>query len=328
MAFISANFFAIFLILAFVAAVLLLEGLYSWWNATRSPEARKLERRLHALAAGAAPNDESSILKQRLLSGAPQVERLLFALPRLRLLDRMLEQSGLPITVGRLLTLCACSGIAALVVMALLPVPGIAMLAVGAFAAALPLIYVKARQGRRLRRIDRQLPDALDLICRALRAGHAFSSGLQMVGEEMPDPIAAEFRIMHEEVNFGVSLQQALMNLGARIPSTDIRYFVVAVMIQRESGGNLTEVLGNLAALIRERYKLFEKVRVLSAEGRLSAWILALLPFVVGGVINLINPSFMQALWSDPMGTRMVGMALTGEVIGILWMRRIVRIRV
>jgi tight adherence protein B len=149
-----------------------------------------------------------------------------------------------------------------------------------------------------------------------------------MVGEEMPEPIGGEFRITHEEVNFGISLQQALTNLAARIPSTDVRYFIIAVLIQRESGGNLTELLGSLAALIRERFKLLEKVRVLSAEGRLSAWILSLLPFCVAGIINLINPSFMQVLWTDPVGIKMVGTALTAMVFGVLWMRQIIRIHV
>jgi tight adherence protein B len=331
MGFLSAlfgNFFLVFLVLAFVAVVLLIEGLYLLWNATRSADARKLEQRLHVLAAGAAPSQESSILKQRMLSGVPRLQRMMLSLPRVRGLDQLIEQSGMRLTVTRLVAVSVCLPLVPLAAGLALPVPLAAVAAAALALALLPLLYVMSRRTKRLARIDRQLPDALDLICRALRAGHAFSAGLQMVGEEMAEPIGGEFRITHEEVNFGVSLQQALMNMAARIPSTDVRYFVIAVLIQRDSGGNLTEVLGNLSSLIRERFKLFEKVRVLAAEGRLSAWILGTLPFGLAAVINLINPSFMQVLWTDPMGGRMIGTALTCEVLGILWMRRIIRIHV
>lgn len=193
---------------------------------------------------------------------------------------------------------------------------------------SLPFLYVRRRRTARLRAIDRQLPDALDLISRALRAGHAFPSGLQMVGEEMPEPIAGAFRMTHEEVNYGISLPQALNNMAARIPSTDLRYFVIAVLIQRETGGNLTEVLRNLSTLIRERFKLLEKVQVLAAEGKLSAWIVGALPFVVGSIINVINPEFMQVLWTDPMGSQMIGGMLVLMMLGALWMRQIIRIHV
>jgi len=176
--------------------------------------------------------------------------------------------------------------------------------------------------------MEQQLPDALDLISRALKAGHALPSGLQMTGEEMADPIGGEFRIVHDEINYGVAVPTALMNLATRVPSTDMRYFVIAVLIQRETGGNLTELLRNISTLIRERLKLLGKVRVLSAEGRMSAWILGALPFVVGGVINVINPKFMSVLWTDPMGLKMIYGALVMMTLGALWMRKIIRIRV
>lgn len=332
MGFVSAlfsNFFVVFLILAFVAIVLLLEGGYLYWNANRSPEAKKLEERLRTLAAGAAPGNEAeSILKQRMLSGIPALQRALFAVPRLRALDQSIEQSGLNMTVSRLLTLAASLAVATLGLSMLTPLPALVDGGLALAAGAVPFAYVGRRRSQRLRAMERQLPDALDLICRALRAGHAFSAGLQMAGEEMPEPLGGEFRITHEEINFGVSLQQALSNMAARIPCTDLRYFVIAILIQRDSGGNLTEVLGNLAALIRERLKLFEKVRVLAAEGRLSAWILSLLPFAVAAIINLVNPGFMRVLWTDPMGLKMVGAALVCMGLGILWMRQIIRIHV
>jgi tight adherence protein B len=189
-------------------------------------------------------------------------------------------------------------------------------------------MYVKYKKSQRLGKMERQLPEALDLIIRALRAGHAFSSALKMTGEDMAEPIAGEFRTVHDEVNFGVSLQQALTHLSERVPLTDLRYFVVAVLIQRESGGNLTEILANLSRLIRERLKLLAKVRVLSAEGRMSAWVLGVMPFVLAGLLNVFNPDFMRPLWQDPIGIGIVKYMLGMMLIGAFVMRKIIKIRV
>jgi tight adherence protein B len=199
---------------------------------------------------------------------------------------------------------------------------------VGAVFALTPLLYVSHKRNRRLSKFERQLPEALDLMTRALRSGHAFSSALQMVGEEMAEPIAGEFRIVHDEVNFGVALQQALMNLSERIPLTDLRYFTVSVLIQRESGGNLTEVLGNLSRLIRERLKLMARVKILSSEGRLSAWILGVMPFALAGVMFMTNPEFMSPLWTDPIGISIIKYMLILMAIGALILIKIVKIRV
>jgi len=166
------------------------------------------------------------------------------------------------------------------------------------------------------------------LMARAMKAGHAFPSALQMVGSEMPDPIAFEFKIVFDEINYGISTQEALVNLTSRVPSTDLSYFVIAVLIQRETGGNLAELLGNISALIRARLKLLGTVRVLSAEGRLSAWILTLLPFGLGFVLQLMNPKFLSVLWTDPVGIKMVGVAASLMVVGIFAMWRIIKIRV
>jgi tight adherence protein B len=149
-----------------------------------------------------------------------------------------------------------------------------------------------------------------------------------MVGDEMNDPIAAEFRVAFDEVNYGIPMQDALLNLATRVPITDFRYFVIAVLIQRETGGNLAELLGNIAAIIRARHKLTGTIRVLSAEGRLSAWILCALPFVLAGAISLLNPEFLGVLRTDPVGIRLVMGALVMMLIGVLWIRSIVRIRV
>ncbi|MBZ0093767.1 MAG: type II secretion system F family protein, partial [Sulfuricella sp.] len=159
-------------------------------------------------------------------------------------------------------------------------------------------------------------------------AGHAFSGALKMVGDEMPEPVAGEFRITFDELNYGISLQDALQNMATRVPSDDLRYFVIAVLIQRETGGNLTELLDSISALIRARLKLMGTIRVLSAEGRLSAWILGLLPFIMAVVLNIINPKFMSVLWIDPTGLKVVWIMLVMMVVGVFWMRRVIRIHV
>jgi tight adherence protein B len=187
---------------------------------------------------------------------------------------------------------------------------------------------VSRKRKLRLRKIDEQLPDALDLISRALKAGHALPSALKMVAEEAQHPIASEFRLAHDEVNYGVAMPAALANLAVRVPSTDVRYFIVALLIQRETGGNLTELLHNISSLVRARLKLFGKIRVLSAEGRMSAWILGLLPFVLAAIINAINPKFMSVLWTDPAGLKMIYAALIMMFFGVLMMRKIINIRV
>jgi tight adherence protein B len=326
---IGGNVFLIISVLVFVAVLLLLEGLYLIWRSYKGPEAKEIEKRLRALSASIDTTAQAQLLKQRMLSEVPALERLLLNLPRAHRLDRFILQAGLDWTVSRLLLSCAAFGIAGFVLATwVLHQLFLLGLALGVLLAALPLLYVQRQRSRRLAKMEQQLPEALDLVTRALRSGHSFSAGLQMIGEEMAEPIANEFRIVSDEVNFGVSLQQALTNMSERIPLTDLRYFVVAVLIQRDSGGNLTEVLGNLSRLIRERLKLMSKVRVLSAEGRLSAWILGLMPFALAFVMNLLNPAFMSPLWKDPIGIAILKYMLVLMAFGVLILRKIIRIRV
>ncbi|MDH6590732.1 tight adherence protein B [Variovorax sp. TBS-050B] len=316
-------------VLVFVTVLMIVEGLYLLWRSYRGPEARRIERRLQALSAGAGHTAQARLVRDRMLGDAPWMQRMLLGLPRARSLDRFILQAGLEWMVSHVLLGCALCGVLAFAAMAALanqPVP-IALLA-GAGGASLPLLYLQHQRGRRLARLERQLPEALDLVTRALRAGHSFASSVQMIGEEMAEPIAGEFRMVADEVNFGVSLQQALTNLSERVPITDLRYFVVSVLIQRDSGGNLTEVLGNLSRLIRERLKLLARVRVLSSEGRLSAWLLGLMPFALAGLMSLFNPEFISPLWTDPIGIGVVKYMLVTMAVGVLILRWIVKIRV
>lgn len=181
---------------------------------------------------------------------------------------------------------------------------------------------------RRLAVMSQQLPDAIDLISRAMRAGHAFTVAVQMVAQESSEPLASEFRRVHEQISLGQSADQAFTEFALRVPCDDVRFFITAVRLQRETGGNLAEVLSNLAALIRSRLRLLGKVRVLSAEGRLSAKVLAVMPLATGGLIYAARPDLMTLLWTDPMGLILLKVCIVLFALGLVWMWKIARIRV
>ena len=321
--------FVVLAVLLFVAALLAMEGLYLLWRGYRGPEARKLSRRMHAASVGAGTGSAAQVLKGTRLSKVPALDRWMAGSNRMQALQRYVVQADVSWTVSQLLLASAVLGLLGATAGSGVPVPGLLpVLGPAMLLAALPWAFVSWRRARRIGKIQRQLPDALDFLIRALRSGQAFASALSMAGEELPDPIAAEFRAAHDEITFGTSLEQALTHLSERVPVTDVRYFVVSVLIQRESGGNLTEVLGNLSRLIRERYKLIARIGVLSADGRMSAWILALFPFALGALMHMTQPEFIRLLWTDPMGITMVKFLLVMMLVGILILRRIIKIRV
>lgn len=318
-----------FAILLFLATALAIEGLYLYWVGRHGAQAKRIAARLDVDRTSAQVEAQRlSILKQRKLSNTPWLTRLLAQIPGVHSADRALRQAGATMTLARFLgytSLCAAAGLSlAIVFHAFLLVE----LALSCAFATLPWLAVRRKRSRRLKRLEEQLPDATDLIARALRAGHSFAGALGMLAEELADPLGSEFRIVFDEINFGVAMNTALHNMTERVPLDDLRYFVIAVLIQRESGGNLAEILGNIGFIIRERLKLFSKVKALSAEGRLSAWILALLPFVLIGVLSVLSPGFIHVFWTDPAAEKLVGVCLGLMTLGILWMRKIVRIRV
>lgn len=322
------TYFALFLIAGFLAVVMLLEGFFLLWSDTGSPEVKRIRERLHQLGSGESRVNAGVLARDRKLSQLPVVHDALAALPPARALDRMLLQTGSEQLVAGLLGTCAVLALAGLALGTLLGWYWLPTLALGVFGGLAPVLRLRWLRAHRLAKINAQLPDALDLISRALRAGHAFSAALAMVGRQVQEPIATEFKTTFDEINFGISTRQALQNLAERVPVADMRYFVIAVSIQLETGGNLAGLLGILATMIRERYKLLNKVRVLAAEGKLSAYILIAMPFVVAGVIQVINPKYMAVLFSDPTGLRILGGALTMMVLGILLLWRITKIRV
>lgn len=318
----------LFIVLAFIATVLFMEGTYLAWNAYKGPEAKRIERRLRLMSAGEHENGDLTIVKKRMLSEIPAVDRLLLQIPRIHKLDRLLVQSGLSLSVAGFLWLTLMVVLAGFIMASLAQMPLSAVIGAGVASGTLPLFYVLNAKRKRLITFEQQLPDALDLMGRALRAGHAFSGALKMVGDEMQEPVSGEFRTTFDELNYGISLKDALRNFAIRAPSEDLHYFVIAVLIQHETGGNLAELLDSISALIRARLKLMGTIQVYSAEGRLSAWILGILPFILAFYVNLVNPKLMSMLWTDPLGLQLVWGALAAMVIGAFWMRRIIKIHV
>jgi tight adherence protein B len=241
-------------------------------------------------------------------------------------LSTLIEQAGLKITVGTLLAASAALGALAFFIAQRLGAWTILAIGAAVLASFAPVNAVKYKRTLRMRKFEEQFPEALDLLGRALRAGHAFTTGIEMVGNEMPDPLGPEFRILYDQQNYGLPLPDALRLFAERIPVLDARFFVTAVLIQRESGGNLSEVLDNLAGVIRERFRVKRQIRVISAHGRITGWILVCLPPALAIVLFVINAETRELMFNDPLGQQMMMVAVSLQVIGTLIMRKIINV--
>lgn len=314
-------------LLVFVSVLLGIEALFLFWRSRRGAAALRLRQRIDALARS-HQGEFAGLHRQRKLSDLSGLDRALGKLPLALRMERYIAQSGLSWTVSAVSIASIAAGVAGFGLLALAAAPLPTRTLAALVCAVLPWAYVARARRRRLDRFHHQLPEALELIVRALRAGYSLPLAIRLLADELPEPIAGEFATVHEQVNFGVSIQHALMELCERVPVTDLRFLVVSILIQRQSGGNLTEILSNLARLIRDRFKLHGRIKVLSSEGRMSAWTLGLLPPAIGAVLNLANPEFMSRLWTDPVGVTILQSMLFMTFVGALVMIRIVKIRV
>ncbi|MCG2585815.1 type II secretion system F family protein [Massilia sp. TS11] len=321
--------FYAFAVLVFAAVSLLIEGAYLWWSSSRGGQAARVARRLRLMTPGAAAHEHQiSILKQRRLAGSVAADRMLRRMPLALRLDHLLQQSGLRWLLSHLIGMILTGLFLGWIVVRVCDIPvAPAMLIVVGFG-MVPMLMVVRLRGERMRKLEEQLPEVADFLARALRAGHSLTNVLHMLGAEMPEPIASEFRFTHEEIHYGLSMHDALHSLATRVPLTDLRYMVIAILIQRESGGNLADILSSIGCIIRARLKLIAQVRVLSAEGRLSAWVLGLLPFIVIVVMTLTNRRYISVLWTDPAGIQILWYGAGMMLVGVLWLRRLVRIKV
>ena len=318
-----------FAVLLFAATILTIEACYLWWADNHGGGAQRIARRLRMMSDSPRGGAERiSILKQRRYSKSEMLDRLLHRLLLAHRIDSLLQQAGVKWSVAQfgawsVALLCAGLGLGMI-----WPVPLLVRCVIAIAFIGIPYSLLRHARAQRLQKIEAQLPEAADFLARAMRAGHSFTNVLQMVGGELPEPLSGEFRIAHEEINYGVPMHEALSNLAARIPLTDLRYLVIAVLIQREAGGNLAEILGNIGHIIRERLKLVAQVRVLSAEGRMSAWVLGLLPFAVMLGMTISSPTYISVLWTDPIGVRLLWYGAGMILIGVLWLRKLIRIRI
>ncbi len=316
----------VFLALVFVAVLLLTTSL----TIPVFGEGRKARKRLLArLSAVGAPRDAQveTLLRQKYLAELTPLEQSLEALPGMASAARLLEQSGRTTPAYRMaLTSAAFAVVVGLVVWTWTPWYVAALSA--AAAAAAPWLRVLRDRNRRVARFDEQLPEALDVIKRALQAGHPFTQCLKLVAQDMDQPISREFDHVFTEITYGGDLRQALLGLLERTPSVSAMAFVTAVLVQKETGGNLAEILLRITSVIRGRFKLHRHIRTLSAEGRLSAWILLLIPLMLFAAIWITTPSYLPTLLHDPRGPKLIAAAVVLAMIGMLWIRRIIRIQV
>lgn len=300
--------------------------------ATRNSDARRalLKQRLSdALLHSSRTEDVEVILaRQELMSEIPLINRALLELQIATRLKRALDQADLQITVTRLLMFSGMGGILAALAVSMLIVNPVLIVVSGLVGAAMPFLHVFWKRKQRFNAFLEHLPDALELMSRALSAGHAFSESLHMVSVEMPEPIATEFRKTYEEQNLGLSLKLALENLTNRIPLMDLRMCVTAVLIQRETGGNLAEILERVAHTIRERFRILGDLKTLTTSSRLSAWVLCAVPVFIASMVTIMNPEYMSIMWRDPRGHKLVALGIVLQLTGMLVVRKILRIKI
>ena len=295
----------------------------------RKAQARTLRDRLANVdkTADRAPL-ELALLRDEMLSRIPAFDTLLRRSERVSLLQKMLAQGNVDIRAGNFLMLCA---VASLILGAIAFIAGRNL--IFGWAGALlgffvPYAYASHMRTRRFQKFEEKFPEAIDTLSRAVRAGHAFTTALEMIASELAEPVAGEFRQLYEEQKFGLPVRDALINLTERVPLVDVKFFVTAVMLQRETGGNLAEILDNLSYVIRERFKILRQVRVHTAQGRLTMFLLMALPPTIVVFMQVLNPGFIQPLFTDPLGHTLIVAGIALQTMGYFVIRKIIRIQV
>ena len=296
---------------------------------------RQIDRRLHEVSVGqatAAAADpatvDATVVKRAAEGPMPAIDRLLSGSRAGLGLGRLIDQSGVKTTPSAIVmfSLCAAAGVGLLAAMFIrVPFAGPVVGVLGAF---MPFAWLRHKRTGRMRKFEEQFPEALDVLSRAIRAGHAFQTALGMVADEMPAPVGPEMKKVFDQQNFGLPLREALNELSERVAILDVRFFVTAVLIQRETGGNLSEILDNLAHVVRERFKIQRQVRVHTAHGRFTGYVLLTLPAFLAVALSFINPEHMQLLFREHMGQVMLVGAMVLQAVGYLWIRQVIKIEV
>ena len=290
---------------------------------------KRLEKRLREVGSvSITPAGESaSVVRQDEQGPLPGVQKLLGKTGAGIGLSRLIEQSGVRATTGGILVVSGALAVLGMCgVLMFSPVGGAAP--AGLLLGAVPILFLMQRRSARIKKFEEQFPEALDLLARALRAGHAFQTSLGMVADEVAEPVGPEFKKTFDQQNFGLPLKECLFELADRVPLLDVRFFATAVTIQRETGGNLAEILDNLAYVVRERFKILRQVRVHTAHGRFTGYVLLALPAVLGIILSYLSPDHMNTLFTEPMGKTMLMGAAVMQTVGYVWIKQVIKIEV
>lgn len=318
----------IFVLLIFVTVFLLMQGMVVPVFGESAKARKRLEKRLQDIDANDEEQSYQSILRKKYLKKLTPVERFLESFSTMESLAKLIEQSGHTVLAYRLVLLSILLGAAGCYVSwTALRMPLVTVL-ITIVLAAIP--YMKIRQDRaaRIARFEEQLPDGIDIMKRALKAGHPFASTLKLVAEELNDPIAKEFETTFNDISYGSDVRRAMLSLLARVPSVTVMALVTSILVQKETGGNLAEVLEQIAKVIRGRFRFQRKVKTMTAEGRMSAWVLALVPLVLFAAMWVISPEYLPVLIEDERGHNAIIYGCVSGFVGIMWIRRIIRVQV
>lgn len=324
----SSSAIVVFVVMVFLAVFFLAQGMIVPVFGESRQTRKRLRQRLSEVDQAATGVSIGSLLRDRYLRDLSPFERQLESLPWMESLALSIEQSGHKILAYRLVLVAAGLGIAAAVIGWMVFQLPAAAIGIGLVAGYLPFLKIQRDRAARIARFEEQLPDAIDVMRRALMAGHPFNGALKLVADDMEDPISREFELTFADLNYGNDVRRAMLGLLARVPSVTLMALVTSVLVQKETGGNLAEIFGQISSVIRGRFKFHRRVRTLSAEGRMSAWVLALVPMILFVAMMAINPDYMPVLVSDPTGQKLALFAFVWGGIGIFLIRRIIRIEV
>jgi tight adherence protein B len=318
----------IFVLMVVATVVLLMQGLVVPVFGESGKTRKRLKKRLAEIEAESEAEAFSSLLREKYLRRLSPIERRLETLAVMESLAPLIEQAGHKILAYRLVLISIVLGVGALVASYIYFRAPLTAAGIGLLAGYLPFMKIKMDRTKRMQNFEEQLPDAIDTVKRALRAGHPLGAALKLVAEEMDDPVGHEFELTFGDINYGNDVRRAMLGLLARVPSVTVMALVTSILVQKETGGNLAEILEKISVVIRGRFKFQRKVQSYSAEGRMSAWVLAMVPLVLFVTLWVSTPDYLPILLEDPRGLKMIAYGCFSGVAGIFWIRKILRIEV
>ena len=318
-------------LLPMAGGAMLAYGLYQLWNDLRKPEQKRLQKRLREQTSVRLPQSKSgqpSILRKSLGQQKQWADILLSKYGLVKTIQHSFSRAGFEWSASKFLVNTCCVGVLVTVLLAVADVSLIIAAGLGLLVPIGPLMFVSFKGKSRKKKLNYQLPDVFDLLCQALRAGHSLAAGIQLIGQQLPDPVGIEFRRCFHEQNLGVKLEEALRNMAERVDVLDLSFFVTAVTVQRQTGGDLAEILEKISKVIRDRIKILGQVKALTAEGRMSGWVLSALPVLVFFIAKALNPEYVDILLYEPNGQAMLGAAVMLQIMGMLMIKKIVNIKI